>query len=328
MFSKKRRARWTGRRDPEFKEPRLPVQGLAADDMDDPLPAGPRLSGLIVSPDLSNDRTETAPTSEPETPPPHSAETSTRENSTIPSKAPDAEAKFGRAIGKLMPLDTVRTADEPRANGSKSPYSEEITAIGEGIAALLAEEANDPAPAPAATPTFNSFLTNDPAKPRPTDDEPSKPQSRAAAVPAAHSEFRQRLITQIAEVMWFPKDMSETAREDRLIEAYDALVGIDPQDEVEGMLACQLVVTHRAALDCMRLSMASPATSGDRGDIIGQVERLLAIHTRNLAALDQHRARNKQRAVAGFGKKMKPSEDTVSMRAESDTSRDTERITG
>jgi hypothetical protein len=41
-----------------------------------------------------------------------------------------------------------------------------------------------------------------------------------------------------------------------------ALHGIDPQDEVEGMLAAQMVATHLAAMDCLRRAQAAGQTRG------------------------------------------------------------------
>ena len=106
---------------------------------------------------------------------------------------------------------------------------------------------------------------------------------------ASHTELHRRLTSQLSEAMWFPNGTSEAAREDRLIEAFDALAGIDPKDEIEGMLACQIIVTHRAALDCLKLSMAPSTASDERRKVIEQVELLLLSFGRNLAALDQYR---------------------------------------
>lgn len=268
-----------GRRDPERKEPRLPPQSLPISDAEDPIPPGPRIS---------------TPKGEAGKEPPSqlapSSSTSSMQ-STAPITPSSRETTDGTAIGRLAALDTPSPADQDGPAGPKDPFGDEITSIGNGIAALLAEEANDPLPAkPGTPPTFQDFLTEAVNGSQPAEEDGS------------YSELQKRLITQIAEIMWFPKGTSETAREDRLIAAFDALVGIDPQDEVEGMLACQLIVTHRAALDCMRLSMAPSTAANDRTGIVDQVERLLAIYARNLAALDQHRARNKPKPAA-FGKR-------------------------
>lgn len=34
-----------------------------------------------------------------------------------------------------------------------------------------------------------------------------------------------------------------------------ALVGIDPRDELEGMMAAQLLASHNAAMECYRRAM-------------------------------------------------------------------------
>ena len=201
------------------------------------------------------------------------------------------------------------SANDTRTNGQHDPFGDDLASIGEGIAALLAEESCEPAAGQAAasassSPSFSSFLTEalNGQPPETEKPAPQRPPEKEAPSSGTYSELQKRLITQIAEIMWFPKGTSETVREDRLIEAFDALVGIDPQDEIEGMLACQLVVTHRAMLDCMQLSMAPSTAANDRAGIIDQLERLMTVHARNLEALDQHRARNRSKPAA-FGKR-------------------------
>ena len=296
-FQKKSRARWTGRRDPERKEPRLPPQNRTVSDADDPIPAGPRMSTL-----KDEIREDTRPKREP------SLSTTTM-TLTVPPSTEPRETTHGKAIGKLAPLDIPGSANDTRTNGQHDPFGDDLASIGEGIAALLAEESCEPAAGQAAasassSPSFSSFLTEalNGLPPETEKPAPQRPREKEAPSSGTYSELQKRLITQIAEIMWFPKGTSETVREDRLIEAFDALVGIDPQDEIEGMLACQLVITHRAMLDCMQLSMAPSTAANDRAGIINQIERLMAVHARNLAALDQHRARNRWKPAA-FGKR-------------------------
>jgi len=308
VFSKKRRARWTGQRDTERKEPRLPPQNRTVSDADESVPAGPRMSAL-----KDESREDACPEREP------SLSATTMTLTASPSTEP-RETTHGKAIGKLAPLDipgsAPGSANDTRTNGQHDPFGDDLASIGEGIAALLAEESCEPAAGQAAasassSPSFNSFLTEalNGSAPETEKPAPQRPPVKEAPSPATYSELQKRLITRIAEIMWFPKGTSETVREDRLIEAFDALVGIDPQDEIEGMLACQLVITHRAMLDCMQLSMAPSTAANDRAGIIDQVERLMTVHARNLEALDQHRARNRPKPAA-FGKRKAAPGDT------------------
>jgi hypothetical protein len=228
-----------------------------------------------------------------------------------------SERRFGERKEPTLPEGPLAAPgpgdikDRPSALPSSLPVTgvsveTDIVSIGEGIAGLLAEEALDrsspnPASPSEALPNTNGggarFLSEPSAYAVPHDyGEPadeSMPPPAASPIPKVQdngSALQRRLITQIAETMWFPSGTSEAAREERVLEAFEALQGIDPQDEVEGMLACQLVVTHRAALDCLQLSMASTTRPADRGAIIDQVDKLVTIYGRNLAALDKHRS--------------------------------------
>ena len=57
-----------------------------------------------------------------------------------------------------------------------------------------------------------------------------------------------------------PAELSTEERLQHIQSAMAALRGIKPQDEVEGMLATQMVATHAAAMECLRLSMIREQT--------------------------------------------------------------------
>jgi hypothetical protein len=44
------------------------------------------------------------------------------------------------------------------------------------------------------------------------------------------------------------------------------LIGIEPQDEMEGMIAAQLIATHNATMECYRRAMIAEQTSPPRSD--------------------------------------------------------------
>ncbi len=59
-------------------------------------------------------------------------------------------------------------------------------------------------------------------------------------------ELAQRLVNQVYETLWMPAELSDEERLQHIQAAIAALRGIKPQDEVEGMLATQMVATHAA----------------------------------------------------------------------------------
>ena len=58
------------------------------------------------------------------------------------------------------------------------------------------------------------------------------------------------LANQAAHALWVNPDATE--RDRQLSATVAALVGIEPRDELEGMIAAQLIAAHNAAMECYR----------------------------------------------------------------------------
>src|SRR5262245_58757028 len=74
----------------------------------------------------------------------------------------------------------------------------------------------------------------------------------AARTGASDPRLAHRLLTQIAEALWLPDTLADEDKVERIQAAAAALEGLRPRDELEGMLAVQMVATHSAAMDCLR----------------------------------------------------------------------------
>ena len=83
-------------------------------------------------------------------------------------------------------------------------------------------------------------------------------------------ELAQRLINQVYETLWLPAELSDEERLQHIQAAIAALRGIKPQDEVEGMLATQMVATHAAAMECLRRSMIQGSSQECMHDLCGR----------------------------------------------------------
>lgn len=77
--------------------------------------------------------------------------------------------------------------------------------------------------------------------------------------------------------------------------AYAALVKVGPRDELEGMLAAQMIATHHAAMECLRRAMAERRTERDRDLNLKHAARLLGVYDRQLVALAKHRGQGQQK---------------------------------
>ena len=81
--------------------------------------------------------------------------------------------------------------------------------------------------------------------------------------------WNEILATQAVQTLWLSHSDQETC--DHQYNATVAgLMGIAPRDELEGMIAAQLLATHNAAMECYRRAMLGEQTfEGHRGLQLG-----------------------------------------------------------
>jgi hypothetical protein len=75
------------------------------------------------------------------------------------------------------------------------------------------------------------------------------------------------------------------------------LAGVEPKDELEGMLAAQLLASHNAAMECYRRAMISEQTFEGRKENLNQANKLSRTHTTLLEALNRHRGKGQQKVT-------------------------------
>jgi hypothetical protein len=121
-----------------------------------------------------------------------------------------------------------------------------------------------------------------------------------AATGTASPGLQRRIVVQVCEALWMPKDLTAEERSARIGEALALLQGINPQDETEGMLAAQMVATHHAAIDCLRRAMIPQQNLSARDVNLKHAAKLLAIYTRQLEVLDKHRGKGQQQMIVKY----------------------------
>jgi hypothetical protein len=75
------------------------------------------------------------------------------------------------------------------------------------------------------------------------------------------------------------------------------LAGVEPKDELEGMLAAQLLASHNAAMECDRRAMISEQTFEGRKENLNQANKLSRTHATLLEALNRHRGKGQQKVT-------------------------------
>jgi len=102
------------------------------------------------------------------------------------------------------------------------------------------------------------------------------------------------LLNQTLGTLWL--DYSDKEASDRRQRATIAgLHGIGPKDELEGMIAAQLLAAHNAAMECHRRAMFGGQTFEGRRENLNQANKLSRTFVTLLEALDRHRGKGQQK---------------------------------
>jgi hypothetical protein len=101
------------------------------------------------------------------------------------------------------------------------------------------------------------------------------------------------LMNQAARTLWIKHSDEETQDQQRNA-IVAALIGIGPKDELEGMIAAQLLAAHNAAMECYRRAMLGEQTFEGRRENLGQANKLSRTYAVLLDALNRHRGKAQQ----------------------------------
>jgi hypothetical protein len=104
------------------------------------------------------------------------------------------------------------------------------------------------------------------------------------------------LANQAFQTLWL-KNSDKAARDQQYSATVAALVGIGPRDELEGMLAAQLLASHNAAMECYRRAMIGEQTFEGRRENLSQANKLSRTYAVLLDALNRHRGKGQQKVT-------------------------------
>src|SRR4051794_37338149 len=79
--------------------------------------------------------------------------------------------------------------------------------------------------------------------------------------------------------------------------AVAALVGIGPRDELEGMLAAQMIAAHSAAMECYRRAMLPEQPFEGWRKALTQANKLSRTYATLLESLNRHRGKGQQKVT-------------------------------
>jgi hypothetical protein len=101
------------------------------------------------------------------------------------------------------------------------------------------------------------------------------------------------LAHQAIQTLWLKHSDQET-RYRQMSATVAALVGIGPKDELEGMMAAQLLAAHNAAMECYRRAMIGEQTFEGRRENLSQANKLSRTYAVPLDSLNRHRGKGQQ----------------------------------
>jgi hypothetical protein len=104
------------------------------------------------------------------------------------------------------------------------------------------------------------------------------------------------LTNQAGQALWLKHSNAETV-DRQYLATVAALAGIAPRDELEGMMAAQLIAAHNAAMECYRRAMLGEQSFEGRRENLSQASKLSRTWATLLEALNRHRGKGQQRVV-------------------------------
>jgi hypothetical protein len=110
---------------------------------------------------------------------------------------------------------------------------------------------------------------------------------------SSSDDFNNALANQVVSSLWLAH--SDAAGRDKLFHAaLAAVVGIGPRDELEGMLAAQMVAAHTAVMECYRRAMIPEQPLEGRSENLKYAAKLSRVYAHQLEALARYRGKGQQ----------------------------------
>ncbi|MEY2530599.1 MAG: hypothetical protein QOI96_684 [Verrucomicrobiota bacterium] len=104
------------------------------------------------------------------------------------------------------------------------------------------------------------------------------------------------IVGQAINALW-TKNSDQEERNRQYEGTISALIGISPKDEMEAMIATQLIASHNASMECYRRAMIGEQTFEGRRENLNQANKLSRTYATLLEALNRHRGKGQQKVT-------------------------------
>ena len=128
-------------------------------------------------------------------------------------------------------------------------------------------------------------------------DDPEALKGSLKAIGGSQSDhWNNILANQTVKTLWLGHS-DEESRTQQYSATVAALIGIGPKDEIEGMIAAQLVAAHNAAMECYRRAMIRKQTFEGHRENLTQANKVSRTYAVLLDALNRHRGKGQQKVT-------------------------------
>ncbi|QOG17595.1 hypothetical protein [Bradyrhizobium sp. SEMIA] len=128
-------------------------------------------------------------------------------------------------------------------------------------------------------------------------NDPEDRKGRLKDLGGSQSDHWNKILANQALQSLWVKNSSQEDRDKQLSATLAALAGIGPKDELEGMMAAQLIAAHNAAMECYRRAMIGEQTFEGRHENLAQAGKLSRTYAALLEALNRHRGKGQQKVT-------------------------------
>ncbi len=135
-------------------------------------------------------------------------------------------------------------------------------------------------------------------KRQPAKQAPAPPQAAVLKdLGGSCSDNWNNVITNQALASLWLNNSDDRTRDQQINAVVAGLMGIGPKDELEGMIAGQLIAAHNAAMECYRRAMIGEQTFEGRRENLSQANKLSRSFATLLEALNRHRGKGQQKVT-------------------------------
>jgi hypothetical protein len=128
-------------------------------------------------------------------------------------------------------------------------------------------------------------------------NDPADHKGDLKAIGGSKSDhWNQIIANQTVQTLWTAHSKEPTLESQRKA-TVSALVGIGPKDEIEGMIAAQLLAAHNASMECYRRAMIESQSFDGRRENLSQANKLSRTYATLLDALNRHRGKGQQKVT-------------------------------